>query len=382
MPINYVPSWWEQYAPQIQQGLSGITEGIFNKFAPDLQAQQTFRQLAMQNPSLVSEVANMDDGERQVFAKTLGAKNKDPFKNIGVGSKRKEREKLAAEEATLTPDQKAGFIAGKFNTKTQEEIDADRTNRERQGITFNLTKRKLEQDISSGDLELDNARIKKEKYQEAMKVLGGADQNTISELADSIVYRKKFKGDPRIAQAIQSDPASAAVLKMYTDAASDELRIKSAKDLKQLKGPEEKMWAFQFLKDEADNSRAALAQANNNLAKINPLMIMDANGQAQYDQARAAVAEAERHASDVNNKYTEFGNKTFNLNLKSEEDAAAAELVRRVYSGEMTLDEVTANYSVLADKVKAAIAASGRQAPTSKKTPMFNSNNPLTFPKK
>lgn len=154
MPINYVPSWWEQYAPQINQAGQGIIEGVLNKFAPDYQAQHTFKQLAMQNPSLVSEVANMDDGERQVFAKTLGAKNKDPFKNIGVGSKRKERERIEQERASLTPDEAKGSIVSQFGTKTQEEIDADRLNRSRQGILFDQGQEERPLRIES--LKIDN----------------------------------------------------------------------------------------------------------------------------------------------------------------------------------------------------------------------------------
>jgi hypothetical protein len=386
--MAYLPNIFEQNPNAIPDSLNGLIKA----FAPDFVAQQRFDQLVQQNPALLDEIANMEDGQRETYSKSLGAKNKNPLAKIGIGAKRKDREAEAAIIAGMTPEEAATYRANKVGFTPQAMIDRKKKTDAQGDLTFDqgqaLAPLQLEgakidlkgkqTRLDADTIELTTARDNLARNQALVAAIPKVEQETIKQLADSIVYRKPFKGDQQMAERVKGDKIYGPILQDYIQSAQNDLEIRSRKDLQNLRGPQEKQWAFQYLKDQADNAQNTLKSAEINLSKIDPNMVLTPEGQASYQQAQLAVQEAAKNAAEINNKYVEFGNRQFGLDVQSKEDRDAAEIVSAIFRGDITIEDVVARSSpAFAGKVKAAILASGRDVPAKKPSMFGASPNPF-----
>ena len=379
--MAYIPSWADN--PTFQKGFQGFLQNLIAGVAPDFTARQRFQDLAAQDPTLIETISNMDDGSRETYSKeVLGAKNKNPLAKIGIGPKRAERERIAAARASLNPQQAAKSIATELGTKTPEELARESVLQGREDQLFPLQLEGAQVDLKgkrqkleSGDLELQQAKESEEKRRKLLEAIPDVDQNQLREYADSIVFRRQFKGDPNFAARVQSDQLLSPILKQYIDAASDRLRISAQRDIAELKTPQEKMWGFQFFKDAADNARLdrdKKQEVINKMGVAGPMLNPEA-----YAQAQADLAAAQKNYKTMNNAYIDYGKSKLGVSVESPEDQVAAQIAQAIISGQGTLQEFEAQNRnpTMLEKVKKILQGSTGFTPKSSSPPAGSLTN-------
>lgn len=367
--MAYIPNFFEQN-PNV---VPGVFQGLLQGLAPDFLAKQKFDQLVQQDPMLLEQIANMDDGQRATYSKALGAKNKNPLAAIGVGSKRKEREDEAKIIAGMTPDELATYRAGKIGFTPQAKIDRQKvvegqqdTNFNQSQETFGLTKKNLENNIAKDDLELKAARTQHDRNEALLKAIPKVEQQTIKELADSIVFNRPFRGDPMLAERVKADRIYSSLLDDYVASNRNILEQNARKNLAELKTPQEKMWGFQFFKDAADNARADRDKAQQ---AIKDLGIVGAMDPAKSQEAQARLALAQKNYETMNNAYIDYGKSKLGVSVESPEDQVAAQIAAAIVSGQGTLQEFEASNRNPAMLEKVRKILSGATLPMGKTAP-------------
>jgi len=204
--MAYIPSWAETYFPQLQQSFQQIGKII----APDYYAQETFKQLAQQDPTLVSRLSNMDDGERQVYSKNvLGARNKNPLESIGIGSERKAREDRVAAIKLLTPDELKSMQNRDLGVTSQADLDRKKVVEGQQDTSYGLNVSNAQQNLVSGqqaidlnDFKFEDLKKSRAKLDEAMAAYPTLKGINIGHVAAEAVYGR---GDANLITMIQQD---------------------------------------------------------------------------------------------------------------------------------------------------------------------------------
>jgi hypothetical protein len=399
--MAYIPSWSEN--PNTQRGLQSFFQSIAQGIAPDFYAQQTFNQMAQQDPNLVNVIADMDDGQRETFSKALGAKNKNPLAKIGVGAKRAERERIAAIRGGLTDQQKAIADAREVGTVVQADIDRQAKEREQADVIASQQVTRNEQAIAKDRFSLkrlDEAEaLQKQSWDQYPEL---SDVN-LERLADQVI---KGSANPLALKRIEGSPAE-LVLKeavetrrkrMAHDEDIDMLGRRTAAERSLMKERTAGTTPDALL-DRARIFGSAVAEKNNKvmdadreivtmlqqdnmfamylksspeqqkkMAKsINPAAI------ERYQQLQAAKMDAKEEAKFYADAQKKVLEKLPEMMKQSQEAAAMNETpqakaaIQRIDSGQATLDQALASPS-LTEETKAYLRAkySSKKAPTIK----------------
>lgn len=204
--MAYIPNFFEQNQENIQKAMQSVAQGI----APDYYAQQTFQQMAQQNPGLIPEIANWDDSQRETFNKNvLKSKNKNPLASIGIGPQRKAREDKEKVLSLLTPGELQSQRAKEYNYIPQSDLDRTKVvqNQQDAAAAQNLDLGAQQFELGGQNIELNKAKLK--DLQDSRKALDDAILKyptlkgiNIGQVAKEAVYGQ---GDPDLIKVIQKD---------------------------------------------------------------------------------------------------------------------------------------------------------------------------------
>lgn len=118
MSLPYLPGWWDE----ISKNATGLASQLPQMIQPDRVANKRLQEMVQQNPMLLEQFGNMDEGSRNMLAQSLGFKNENPIAKLPVGAQRQERESVAAYNKTMTPEQRDIQMANKAGTVSQKDI--------------------------------------------------------------------------------------------------------------------------------------------------------------------------------------------------------------------------------------------------------------------
>jgi hypothetical protein len=207
MTIPYLPGWWDE----INRG--GAAEkfvgGLDRRMRPNAYAQQSLQQMVSQNPAVLEQISNMDEGQRALFAQAMGFTNPNAFSNLMPGPALAQRQEQERAIAGLTPDQtseRASKIAG---VRPQEEITRARIEQEQKDLAFN-------QDLETGkvNLQILTAKGNEIKRLEGMIQQGLDKYGTVENMPIRSLVRDFVRSGRDI------DPLQSLVISQHPGAAS------------------------------------------------------------------------------------------------------------------------------------------------------------------
>lgn len=273
MSIPYLPGWWDEIsknAGNLMQQLPGVIQ-------PDKVAQKRLQEMVQQNPMLLEQFSNMDDGTRDMLSKALGFRNENPIAQLPVGAQRQERERITKtrNELMKDPTNAAEMNAKEFGLLTPEQ---------RRSQQLTLEGRVI--DNKTGKLKLD---VLEKEVAKTEGILAKKAPELV-EVARAVVYGKAVP-----AEAMERIYADENLSKAYVDyykAFSMEREGNIRKSLASMKTPAERAMAITWVEKELDNTRMNLQNLRSKIGGRDGFLAqMDPSTRAQYDQS---VKEAER----------------------------------------------------------------------------------------
>lgn len=233
MAIAYQPGWFEMLQ---QAGLGNAMNNISNAVAPDAMAAQRLRELTMQNPMLMEQIANMDDGTRQGLANTLGFKNKNPLAQLPIGNERRQREELQSAIKSLDATGKSERAAALTGTRTAQQRAA-----QEQDLALGTQ----QQQLNALNTEILSGRVKDMKRMDTMLLDA---QSKVPELdkvdINAVVSDFLRKGKPidsSLAMVIQNNPGARELFDLASKRTLQQMQDEARQRLASMKDPNESM---------------------------------------------------------------------------------------------------------------------------------------------
>jgi hypothetical protein len=210
MTIPYVPGWWDS----ISQNATGLMKQLPGVIQPDNVAQKRLQEMVQQNPMLLEQFSNMDDGTRNMLAQSLGFKNQNPIAQLPVGAQRQEREEMQGlrKEVLADPRSRQEFIGSKFGTKTDQERTIQDQQITNNDITTQIRKldfKKMTRDDGLAELMTAESTRALQALQQARKdqpnlnfnkIISGLQNNRLDR--DDLQQLQVISGDPYLSNAL------------------------------------------------------------------------------------------------------------------------------------------------------------------------------------
>jgi hypothetical protein len=250
---------------------------------------------------IMTQIADMDETQRQAFASALGFQDYSKSKIGGIAEGpqlRAQREDEAFFAAN--PGSKDRAIAARNQTKTAQDL-------EREDTIFGLGKQEKEQNLRVGAQTEQLNAIKLQEEQEmqtlssTLKAKFPADTFNVQQAAVDFISGKL---DTPELQRITTDPTISGAFNTYIDLYKQRLQLQAQKDVAGLRSPQERMYALQYLQMGVDNAQAKLNEVNGGLKALggfgnitNPeeyqrLQADRTKFQTQYEQFNSAFTRA------------------------------------------------------------------------------------------
>ena len=371
MTIPRLDGWWDE----INRG--GAAEkfvgALDKRLRPDAYAQQALQEMIRQNPNALEQIANMDPGQRQMFAATMGFTKGNPFENLAPGAARTRLNEEQAAIAALTPEQQLARQAAVANVPTTEAIVNARSDRDLERKMKEFTFNNLVEDRPLAKL----------LNEEKSRVINTLNQmrTKYPELDVSGVVGGLLRGDlsPELlqqAQLLQNDYGAAF------DTMLDMAKLQLQGDMQlRLRGMTDQSDFVRLAASLTESARKSYADATrnfNNYVKTNKLAGLSlekaierdpefaknvANYEAQMQQAKAtydSYAPVVARLMNVELPSIEFGADVPAAST-TPLSPAAQEAVRRIKSGKATLGDI--ERSRFSEQDKQAIREALRGSP-------------------
>lgn len=300
MSIPYLPGWWDE----INRGgaVTNFVSQLPGIIQPDRVAGKRLQELVQQNPMLMTQISEMDEGQRQAFANALGFRDfgKSGLGNLSEGPQLRQRREVERYLATATPEQKDIALAAKAGTKSKRELTQNDT-------LFGLGVQEKEQNIRTGAQQEQLNAIKLNEAKElenlssTLKVKYPADTFNVQRAAMDFISGRL---DTPELQRITTDPTIAGAFNTYIDLYKQRLQLSAQRDIASLRSPQERMFGLQYLQMNVDNAQQQLNSVNNeikalggfgnitNPAQYQVLMQQREAAQKQYNEFNAAFTRA------------------------------------------------------------------------------------------
>lgn len=281
----YIPGWYEQMAKA--GSIPRLANAISERVAPDFNANRRLQEMVQQNPMLLEQFSNMDEGTRAQLAKSLGFVNKDPIKNLPVGQQRKDREADAATIASLTPEQAAERAAAKVGAPSTYALRRRKTTDTQQDTTFELNKKATEQQF-----EINTFRVKDLKRTQADLDAAIAQFPDLAKVDYKSMVRDFVRQgkplDSMLMLATDANPGAKMVLDFAMKVELQKLEAEQRASLAKAKDPNTKLMYLNTLKELGTQ----LNRSEQNLIDQQTALMKDLVGTFAYQMARTPEAKA------------------------------------------------------------------------------------------
>jgi hypothetical protein len=311
MSLPYIPGFWDE----ISQGATKLAGQLPAVFQPNEVANKKLEELVRQNPMIMTQIADMDETQRQAFASALGFKDysKSKIGGIAEGPQLRARKEDAAFFAA-NPGSKDRAIAARNQTKTAQDLG-------REDTLFGLNTRKTEQDLRTGAQteQLNAIKLQEEKEMQTLastlKVKYPSESFNVEQAAMDFISGKL--NTPEL-QRITTDPTISGAFNTYIDLYKQRLQLQAQKDIAGLRSREEKLLGINFLQQAVDNAQQKITAAETRVKDLGGIAAMGVfvtpEQKTQYDTAvsqRAAAYNEHRQLVSAFNSAlkTEFGGK-------------------------------------------------------------------------
>ena len=123
MTLPYIPGWWDSISQNATKFVSQLPERI----QPDNVANRRLQEMVRQNPDILNQLGNMDEGTRKLFEQSIGYRNQAPISALPVGAERQMREMKqgAMNRVMATPEGAAEIDASLTGTLTPTQRKKD-----------------------------------------------------------------------------------------------------------------------------------------------------------------------------------------------------------------------------------------------------------------
>lgn len=236
MSLPYIPGWWDE----ISKNATAFAGQLPQMIQPDRVANKKLQEMVQQNPMLLEQFSNMDEGTRNMLAQSLGFKNENPIAKLPVGAARKERDYQQGlrNEVMSDPASRAEALATQFGTKTPKQ---------RQAEDVTLEGRIL--DNKTGKLKLDV--LEKEVARNEAILSKAAPE--LAPLARALAFGQQVPTEAL--QRIYADDTLNKAFQDYYKAFQFGREADLRKTLASMKTPQEKLMAIGWVEKELDNTR-------------------------------------------------------------------------------------------------------------------------------
>jgi hypothetical protein len=229
MSLPYIPGWWDS----ISGNATKLAQQLPQVIQPDNVAQKRLQEMLQQNPMLLEQMSNMDEGTRKQLEQTLGFKKNTPISALPVGAQRQQREMEQKEVAGIQadPTKYQDYLAGKYKVRTEDQRKAD-------GLKIKGAEQEI--DINALNMEVMSGKVKDMKRTQADVDAAIAKYPDLSKVNYKAIVREFVRQgrpiDPALLTAsINNEGARAALdLGIKTELMSLEneysMRLRTAKD--------------------------------------------------------------------------------------------------------------------------------------------------------
>lgn len=227
MSIQYMPGWWDTIAPTATDFVNKLASVAL----PDRAAQQKYEQMIQKDPSIVQQLSNMNQAERQQFAKGLGAKNLDIFGAMPEGAQLKQQNRVSAawDSVMGNKDTAAQAIGSMTGTQTPEKIARERVVQSQEDTKFNWEKELAGMNIELNKGKLVDAKRVQAMTEEAFKKYPSLKGTDLTMLVDSMIANQPV--EPLLVQRIRADPGANDFVQFAMKARMQELDNAARKDI-------------------------------------------------------------------------------------------------------------------------------------------------------
>lgn len=287
MTVQYLPGWWDELNKN--NAFGNLVSQIPAMLNPDRSADNKLREMAQQDPTLMTRIANMGDAERQALADTMGYKKKNPFQALPAGEERKNRElkDKFMTEVMGDPIKAAEFKAKLLGIKTDSERQLDQVTLEQRVI-----------DKKTGQLKLDVL----EKETKRLGDILAKSSPDLLEAAKAVAFGKSLPAE--VFQRINADETLAPTFQEYIKGFQLEREYSFRKTLQSMKTPAERAMAISWVEKELDNVRMNIIPLRNKLMGRDALLgqITDP---AKFQADSQELARQEQKLKDLEDVYAE-----------------------------------------------------------------------------
>lgn len=199
MSMPYIPGWWDEINKN--GAISNLVQQLPQMIQPDNVANRRLQQMVQQNPMILEQMSNMDEGTRKLLEQSLGFRKNAPISTLPVGAQRQERElnQRLLNEAMATPEGAAEVRASRTGTLRANQREAE--NLSIQGAKQDLEYKKLNFEKLTDDVGIG-------------KLLNAEKERALKKLQE---YRANNKIDPiGLVERIATNKATQSDLEMFS----------------------------------------------------------------------------------------------------------------------------------------------------------------------
>lgn len=282
-----MPGWWDE----ISKNATGLVSQLPQMIQPDRVAGKRLQEMVQQNPMLLEQFSNMDDGTRNMLAQSLGFKNENPIAQLPVGAQRQEREtkQKLRNEVMADPVKREEMLANEFGFLTPQA---------RQEKALNIEGKIL--DNKTGKLKIDAYEKETAKLEKILetKVPGLAETARALAFGQSVPAEQlqRIYADETLAKPFQD------YYKAFTLGREGNIRM----SLASMKTPAERAMAITWVEKELDNTRMNLQNLRSKLGGRDAFLAqMDPATRGQYQQSAQEAERLQNRLLDLENVYAQ-----------------------------------------------------------------------------
>lgn len=386
MTIQYMPGWWDS----ISDNVTKLVGQLPRLLQPNAVAQRKLEDMMQNNPMLMEQFTNMDDGTRAQLAQSLGFRGQNPLGNLPVGEQRRAREEQQAVLGSLTPDQQEQRRAKIAGVETQKDILRRNVKDAREDQEFDWKRQIMATDIPARAVEAESRKLLLDEQKRAVGVLEAArakypqvDFNKIwRALNDPSKMDDEVQG---MMTVVSGDKSLAGAFETIVDIEKIKMNARNQFSLRNLSQQDD---VNRLLMQNVTLAQREYNQANNYIqgvlkqAKLAGISIeealkIDSERKRLYDEAvvRASEAKAQydRFSPALTSALKKQGHEIPDIKLEEtpvapQVDAAKIDKVAKsVKEGRVTREQALSSTMLTEDEKLALVEALGTEAAAPKK---------------
>jgi len=222
----FIPGFWDS----IKNSATGFTHDLLRTVKPEVFGRYDMQQMMKQNPMMASQLAGMEEGQRDAFAQAFGLKNAaaSPIGNIGTTPQLRQAnrtERLQNDAETADP---TGVLT-QFGARTPEQQQVDATLPQRndlaiQNAQLNIEQGKLGVEQGKQTIQLNAYRLKdaeraSKQLEEQFTQYPTLKDIKINELAMDVVNNREV--DSVLMGRIMNDEGARPLFEQYVKSIRD-----------------------------------------------------------------------------------------------------------------------------------------------------------------